>query len=69
MQNLFAQRLKELREEQGLSMSNMAKQMGISHAQISCWEAGTRSPLMESIIALCKFFNVSADYLIGLSDH
>ena len=66
--NKFAERLKELRDEQNLSQSDLAKELQISSACISRWEQNLRVPNIDSIILLCNFFNVSAGYLIGLED-
>lgn len=69
MKNKFKQRLKELREEKGLSIEGLAKAVNVSAACISRWENGLRIPNIDSIILLCEFFKVSADYLIGLTDY
>ena len=66
--NRFAERLKELRDELSLSQSDLAKELQISPACINRWEKNLRVPNIDSIILLCKFFNVSAGYLIGLED-
>jgi len=66
--NKFAERLKELREEQNLTQYELAKKINISHACINRWEKGLRVPNIDSIIVLSKFFKCSADYLIGLED-
>ena len=66
--NKFAERLKDLREERNITQYELAKQTGISAACINRWEKNLRLPNIDSIIILCKFFNCSADYLIGLED-
>ena len=66
--NKFAERLKELREEKSLSQSDLSKELQISPACINRWEKNLRVPNIDSIILLCKFFNVTAGYLIGLED-
>ena len=66
--NNFAERLKELREERNLSQNDLSKETKISVACISRWENNLRVPNIDSIIILCKFFECSADYLIGLID-
>ncbi|MDE6586160.1 MAG: helix-turn-helix domain-containing protein [Clostridia bacterium] len=65
----FAERLKELREENNLSQADLALKIKVSVACISRWEANLRVPNIDSIIVLCKFFNCSSDYLIGLKDY
>lgn len=66
--NKFAERLKELREEKNLTQYELSKHIGISTACINRWEKNLRIPNIDSIIILCKFFNCSADYLIGIED-
>ncbi|MBQ8792568.1 MAG: helix-turn-helix transcriptional regulator [Clostridia bacterium] len=66
--NKFKERLKELRKERGMTRSQLAEELGISEPTISRWENGLRIPTMDSIILLCKYFKVTSDYLIGLSD-
>ncbi len=68
MENKFAERLSELRQERGIGQVELAQKLGMSKGIISLWENGLREPNMSSIIALTRFFDVSADYLIGLTD-
>ncbi len=66
--NVFSIRLKELREEMGLSISQLAKNIGYSDVAVGRWERGLRQPNIEALIALAKYFKVSTDYLCGLED-
>lgn len=66
--NKFAERLKELRVEKGLSIIQLAKETNLSKSAVSYWENCERIPNALAIITLCKYFNVSADYLLGLED-
>lgn len=65
----FAERLKELREEKGLTYSALAQQINVSAVAISRWERMLRTPSIEQLKNLAIFFNVSSDYLIGLEDY
>lgn len=65
---IFCERLKELREERGLSTFQLGKEVGFSNASISRWENEDRVPNIEVLVALAKYFNVSTDYLCGLED-
>lgn len=67
MENKFAENLKFLRLEEGLGQTELAQKLGVSKGIISLWENGLREPTMSSLIALAKFFNVSIDFLVGLS--
>ena len=68
--NKFAERLSELRHERGLSQRKLAQSVkGITHNAISLWEKNLRTPNIDAVIILAKFFGVTADYLIGMTDY
>ena len=64
----FKTRLKELRLEKGLSQKQLGEIIGASYSAVGYWETGINEPKISYVIALCKFFDVSADYLLGLSE-
>ena len=64
----FIKRLKELRKENGLTQIQLAKATNLSDTAISYWENGQRIPNALAIITLAQFFEVTSDYLLGLSD-
>lgn len=57
--------IKELRTEKGLSQEGLARQIGVSQKAIDYWERGVNEPKASYILALCDFFDVSADDLLG----
>lgn len=61
-------RLKELREQRRLNQEGLALKLNVSQSTISAYEIGERVPDLETSIAIANFFNVSLDYLAGLSD-
>lgn len=61
-------RLKELREQQRLSQEGLGLKLGVSQSTISVYELGERVPDLNVLIKLAKIFDVSLDYLVGLSD-
>lgn len=61
-------RLKELREESGLSQQALAKRIGVSQKAVDFWEKSVNEPKASYIVALCDFFDISADYLLGRTD-
>ena len=61
-------RIKECRVNAGMSQKYVALSLGIKEPSVSTWESGKTLPSHENIIKLSKLFNVSADYLLGLSD-
>ena len=65
---IFTERLKELRVDENLSVGDLAKEIGVSKMAVSYWERGVRTPNIDELYEIAKFFKVSADYLIGLED-
>jgi len=64
----FGERIKRLRIEKGLMMKEVAEAVDITAPSITMYESGQRHPEYKTLIKLCKLFDVSADYLLGLSD-
>ncbi len=64
----YGQRIKELREECGLSLMALAKAIGVSDTAICKWENQLAEPKLSYIVRLADYFNCSADYLVGRSD-
>lgn len=62
------ERLKELRFERNLTQKQIADMLGISIRAYSHYETGDREPPIALIKQICKLFEVSADYLLGLCD-
>ncbi len=65
---IFGERLKSLRNEKNIGQNLLAKELGLSNASISYWETGKQEPCAEAIFKLAQYFDISADYLLGLSD-
>lgn len=68
MNNVVSERIRELRAENKLSQKEFGKLLSISQDTVSLWENGKSMPTAEYIIAICRRFNVSADYILGLKD-
>lgn len=68
MKRKLGERIKELRTEQGLSMSELSKLTGISSSALCNWENNLNDISGDNLIILAKFFKVSTDYLLGLED-
>ena len=62
------EKLKLLRKEMGISQKVVANAIGITLSAYSNYEQGLREPSNEILVKLCKYFNVTADYLLGLED-
>lgn len=65
---MISKRLKELREYKNIMQDILAKELGVKQATISFYENGKRQPDEETLIKLTNFYNVSMDYLYGLTD-
>lgn len=61
----FGARLKELREEKGVSMIELARAIGVSDAAVCKWENGVAEPKLGYIIRLAEYFDCSIDYISG----
>lgn len=65
---IFRNRLKCLRTGRKLSQQKIADAIGISKVGYQYYEYGQKMPSFETLPRLAVLFNVSADYLLGLSD-
>lgn len=65
----LGERLKSLRREKNIGQNALAKDINVSNASISYWETGKQEPCAEAIFKLAVYFNVSADYLLGITDY
>ena len=65
---LFAFRVKKLRKQKRLNQQELGEAIGLTQGTISFIESGKRATTIENLILLAQFFNVSADYLLGLKD-
>lgn len=59
-----ALRLKELREDRGLSQRQLADTLGVASGTVARWEIGTRIPSMASLLALVNFFGCTIQDLV-----
>ena len=68
MKNKFAVRLSELLQENNISKRKLAREINVSATSISDWSTGKIQPIAENIYLIAEYFQVSADYLLGLKD-
>lgn len=66
--NKFAIRLKEIRIEKSYSQSKLAQLLNVDQRTISNWENAVREPDFDMLIKITLLFDVSTDYLLGLTD-
>ena len=65
---IFSKRIKELRENKGLSMDQLASELGVTKSRVNMWENNGTIPRGEVLIQLARFFHVTTDYLLGNDD-
>ncbi len=59
---------RDLRQERGLSQAQIARLLKTSQQYYGKYENGQRPLPVEHLITLCKFYNVSADWVLGLKE-
>ena len=62
-------RLAELRQDKGLTQREVADLLHCSITGVSGYERDTREPSLETLVDLARFFDVTTDYLLGLTDY
>ena len=65
---MYLRRLRDLREDNDLKQEYVANILKITRQQYQLYESGKRSIPVEKLIELCKFYGVSADYVLELTD-
>lgn len=64
----MGERLKQLRKNNNLTQKQVGQRIGVAISAVSSYESGVRYPTYESLVKLSRLYNVTTDYLIGLSD-
>lgn len=67
--NKFSERLKDLRNEKGISRAELADRLNVSVRLIAYWENGQRECGFDMLLALSEIFCTSTDYLLGKSEY
>lgn len=66
MKLTFGERVRNLREDADMNQTQLGKAIGMTQRKISYIECGKYEPSIDDITAFCRFFNVSADFLLGI---
>jgi bacteriophage CI repressor helix-turn-helix domain len=61
----FSENLYALRTHASLSQKELAEKLGVAQASINYWEKGQRTPSIDMVVLIAKYFNVSLDDLLG----
>lgn len=64
---MVADRIKDLREENRMTQSDLARKLSITRASVNAWEMGISVPSTQYIVELAGIFNVSTDYLLDVT--
>lgn len=66
---VFSERLKELRKSAGLTQRQVSEKLNIRQQSYARYENGTGEPNLETVAKIASMFDVSADFLLGLSEY
>ena len=69
MKNILYVRLRSLRKSRKLSQHALADFIGVHRNSIARWELHYDEPFLDNVMLLARFFGVTSDYLLGLSDY
>ena len=64
---MIADTIKNLRQQSGLTQSDLAKRLNITRSSVNAWEMGISIPSTQYVVELAELFKVSTDYILGLS--
>lgn len=65
---MFGERLAEIRKDHAHTQANLAELLHVSTPAVRAWEQEKSLPSYETLVALCRLYGVTSDYLLGLSD-
>ena len=65
----YVERIRELREDNDITQTEIAKYLETTQQVYSRYEKGENEIPVRHIISLCKYYNISADYILGLTDN
>lgn len=66
--SILGERVRGLREDKDMNQTQLSVVLNTTQKKISRIETGENEPNLQDIRTLCTYFNVSADYLLGLTD-
>jgi len=64
---MFGEKLRQMRIAKGLRQAQLAAEIGVSTSAIGMYEQGRREPDRKTLMKICHFFDVTADYFLGES--
>jgi transcriptional regulator with XRE-family HTH domain len=64
----YIERIRALREDRDITQQTIADALGTSQTMYARYERGANEMPIRHLIALCEFYNVSADYILGFTN-
>jgi transcriptional regulator with XRE-family HTH domain len=68
VKSTFGKRLRIIRKEKNLTQADLGKLLEVSSSTIGMYEQERRDPDTDTVIKLADYFNVTTDWLLGISD-
>ena len=65
---IYVKRIRDLREDHDKTQQQIADYLGTSQTMYARYERGANELPIRHLIMLCKYYGVSADYILGLTD-
>ena len=63
----IGEKIRRLRIQKGMSQARLGETLSVSQDTVSLWETGKSLPDIETPVRICAIFDVTSDYLLGLS--
>lgn len=68
MMEIYQQKIRDLRNDKDMTQAQIADVLGTTKNQVGKYERGEQEMNIKHLITLCKFYHVSADYILGLPE-
>jgi transcriptional regulator with XRE-family HTH domain len=65
---MIADKIRELRLARNMTQESLARRLGITRNTVNSWEQGYSAPSVMGLVEIAKYFNVSADYILGIAN-
>lgn len=65
---MIGERLQEIRKDNGDTQQSLADKLHVSLHAVRCWEQDKSDPSHDTLVAICRLYHISSDYLLGLTD-
>ena len=65
---MIGERLQESRKDHNDTQQSLAAKLHVTLFAVRCWEQNKSDPNHDTLVAICKLYDVSADYLLGITD-